>query len=213
MMNVPLRVKGSWVQSTDRLNLICLIFLSLCFERIYMSKHKTPLTELERKGLEAHGLGRYIGQPSQLADAFRQGVSWALSEAKKESVDETECWICGEEYPCSDHGIPTHLRTMQREPVSAQEPIGYVRPKALELLEWGVRLGGERLSPRMDEEDGLIAPIYTTPPVAQRQWVGLTPDDIRLLEKENTVGGYHGDYCPTWDLIEAVEVKLKEKNS
>ncbi len=44
-----------------------------------MSNHKTPLTELERKGLEAHGLGRYIGKPSQLADAFRQGVAWALA--------------------------------------------------------------------------------------------------------------------------------------
>jgi hypothetical protein len=52
-----------------------------------------------------------------------------------------------------------------------------------------------------------------TVPNVQRQWVGLTPDDIRLLEKENTVGGLHGDYCPTWDLIEAVEAKLREKNS
>jgi hypothetical protein len=51
-------------------------------------------------------------------------------------------------------------------------------------------------------------------PVAKpHKWVGLTPDDIRLLEKENTVGGLHGDYCPTWDLIEAVEAKLREKNS
>ena len=50
-------------------------------------------------------------------------------------------------------------------------------------------------------------------PAAQRQWVGLTPDDIRQLEKENTVGGLHGDYCPTWDLIELVEAKLKEKNT
>jgi len=50
-------------------------------------------------------------------------------------------------------------------------------------------------------------------PVAPKPWVGLTPDDIRQLEKENTVEGYFGDYCPTWDLIEAVETKLKEKNT
>lgn len=31
-----------------------------------MSNHKTPLTEIEREGLIAHGLGRYIGKPSQL---------------------------------------------------------------------------------------------------------------------------------------------------
>jgi hypothetical protein len=55
-----------------------------------------------------------------------------------------------------------------------------------------------------------------TPPAVQpkqQEWVGLTPDDIRLLEKENTVEGYHGDYCPAWDLIEAVEARLKEKNT
>jgi hypothetical protein len=66
---------------------------------------------------------------------------------------------------------------------------------------------------------GEAVPLYTTPPnvatppAAQRQWVGLTPDDIRQLEKENTVGGLDGDYCPTWDLIESVEAKLKEKNT
>ena len=58
----------------------------------------------------------------------------------------------------------------------------------------------------------LYTQLYTSPP-PQRTWVGLTDDDIRQLEKETTVGGYHGDYCPTWDLIEATEAKLKEKNT
>ncbi len=43
-----------------------------------MSAHKTPLSDLERDGLIAHGLGRHIGKPSQAADFFRQGVNWAL---------------------------------------------------------------------------------------------------------------------------------------
>jgi len=50
-------------------------------------------------------------------------------------------------------------------------------------------------------------------PAAHRTWVGLTPDEYRQLEKETTVCGLHGDYCPTWDLIESVEAKLKEKNA
>lgn len=41
-----------------------------------MSMHKIPLTELEELGLRAHGLD--IGTPSQLSDAFRQGVAWTL---------------------------------------------------------------------------------------------------------------------------------------
>jgi hypothetical protein len=47
----------------------------------------------------------------------------------------------------------------------------------------------------------------------KREFVGLTPDEYRQLEKETTVNGYNGDYCPAWDLIEAVEAKLKEKNA
>lgn len=41
-----------------------------------MSMHKKPLTFLEEQGLRAHHLP--IGTPSQLADAFRHGVAWAL---------------------------------------------------------------------------------------------------------------------------------------
>lgn len=44
-----------------------------------MSMHKTPLTEIERAGLQAHGLD--IGTPSQLSDVFRQGVAWAQDYA------------------------------------------------------------------------------------------------------------------------------------
>lgn len=43
-----------------------------------MSMHKKPLTRLEEDGLRAHGL--FIGTPSQLSDAFRQGVAWALAQ-------------------------------------------------------------------------------------------------------------------------------------
>ena len=53
-----------------------------------MSNHKTPVTELERKGLVAHGLGRCIGKPSQLADVFRQGVAWALLKQDKPDARE-----------------------------------------------------------------------------------------------------------------------------
>jgi hypothetical protein len=44
-----------------------------------MSMHKIPLTNLELSGLRAHGLD--VGKPSQLSDAFRQGVKWVLENA------------------------------------------------------------------------------------------------------------------------------------
>ena len=48
-----------------------------------MSMHKTPLTPTEDAGLRAHGLQRGIGRPSQLADAFRQGVAWGITAERE----------------------------------------------------------------------------------------------------------------------------------
>ena len=47
-----------------------------------MSMHRIPLTDTEREGLKAHGLGRDIGKPSQLADCFRQGVKWGQGQER-----------------------------------------------------------------------------------------------------------------------------------
>ena len=44
--------------------------------------HKIPLTKIEREGLINHGLP--VGKPSQLSDAFRHGVKWALDNAVPE---------------------------------------------------------------------------------------------------------------------------------
>lgn len=69
-----------------------------------MSLHKKPLSELEREGLEAHGLD--IGKPSQLSDVFRLGVAWALrqeSETKAQAVDEA--------YLNGARGFREHLAT------------------------------------------------------------------------------------------------------
>lgn len=62
-----------------------------------MSNHKTPLTKLEKDGLIAHGLGRHIGKPSQLADVFRQGVAWALAHhpaPTQQPLTVTGCSYC-----------------------------------------------------------------------------------------------------------------------
>jgi hypothetical protein len=48
----------------------------------------------------------------------------------------------------------------------------------------------------------LLTPLYTTPPAAQRQWVGLTDEDLTLCESEEDVR-----------FVRAIEAKLKEKNA
>jgi hypothetical protein len=56
------------------------------------------------------------------------------------------------------------------------------------------------------EEGGYTVPLYTTPPAAQRQWVGLTDADIRPLCSQSWVV----DTVKQWAVI--IEAKLKEKN-
>lgn len=51
-----------------------------------MSMHKIPLTDMEYNGLIAHGLD--IHKPSQLSDAFRQGVVWATSQQDYDLLEE-----------------------------------------------------------------------------------------------------------------------------
>jgi hypothetical protein len=48
-------------------------------------------------------------------------------------------------------------------------------------------------------------PLYTTPPAAQRQWVGLTDEERTKIRREH--------YARTLPLMEAVEAKLHEKNT
>ena len=91
------------------------------------------------------------------------------------------------------------MRGAEQEPVA----IGWY------IEGYGAVLGAVRPNLRYEE----WRPFYAMRISPQRTWVGLTPDDFRQLEKETTVNGYNGDYCPTWDLIEAVEEKLKEKNT
>lgn len=53
-----------------------------------MSMQKIPLTPIEEAGLRAHGLG--IGTPSQLSDAFRQGVRYARAQQSSQGGEEVE---------------------------------------------------------------------------------------------------------------------------
>jgi hypothetical protein len=47
----------------------------------------------------------------------------------------------------------------------------------------------------------------TTPPAAQRQWVGLTPEEIDTVYRDMQPPVQH------WQLARAIEAKLKEKNT
>jgi hypothetical protein len=77
--------------------------------------------------------------------------------------------------------------------VEKQEPVAFIAPngdlrkttEAKDHWEWGAE----------------FTPLYTTPPAAQRQWVGLTDEEIDEWTPE------------IHSVIQAIEAKLKEKNT
>ena len=63
----------------------------------------------------------------------------------------------------------------------------------------------------MNPRYALVCPLYTTPPAAQRQWVGLTDKEMNQLWRDVVKWGdpSHDDV----DLMKAIENKLKERNT
>lgn len=86
-----------------------------------MSMHKTPLTELERSGLVAHGL--VCDAPSQLSDAFRLGMAWsqraALSQEPNAATAKKAQW------PRLINGAQEPAQAAEQE--LSDEPIYYMR--------------------------------------------------------------------------------------
>ena len=96
-------------------------------------------------------------------------------------------------------------------PEEAHKPTAWVYPEALEAFRQGkpwtaYGLSGEGYS----GSDGIKRiPIYTTPPAAQRQWVGLSEEEIDKLK-------HLIDWTATWShgrFAYEIEQLLKEKNA
>jgi len=58
-----------------------------------------------------------------------------------------------------------------------------------------------------DWAEGPVTPLYTTPPAAQRQWVGLTQQDINIAFDDTQEGGGFDEFA------RAIEAKLRSKNN
>ena len=96
-----------------------------------------------------------------------------------------------------------------------QEPIGYLFQHEetgltmvvdVQQVEWGF----EKNNPRHQK----IGPVYTTPPAAQRQWVGLTDEEVNKIVEAHTTDDHGYDiWCDGRSAARAIEAKLKEKNT
>jgi hypothetical protein len=119
-------------------------------------------------------------------EAMKQALE-ALLEINELSKGENA--IC---LPAEIDGAMDALRTAIAE-AEKQEPVAFIAPngdlrkttEAKDHWEWGAE----------------FTPLYTTPPAAQRQWVGLTDEEIDEWTPE------------IHSVIQAIEAKLKEKNT
>lgn len=85
------------------------------------------------------------------------------------------------------------------QPAPVQEPVAWLSRRYVDNFPVS---GYETAQPT---EYGAF-PVYTTPPAAQRQWVGLTDDEVSSLMRK------FPDHL-TWGIARAIEAKLEEKNT
>ena len=88
----------------------------------------------------------------------------------------------------------TALRTAI-EAAEKQEPFGYFQ-YSMSMDAW---------VQNRDSNKGVA--FYTTPPTAQRQWIGLTQQDIDVAFDDTQEGGGFNEFAY------AIEQRLKEKNT
>jgi hypothetical protein len=115
-----------------------------------------------------------------------QTLDWLAEQHKSQ---------CNEDRPVQEwiRGMKSMLPAPVQTPVACVQDLDEVKRKHL-VYEKG-----------MDWKD----PLYTTPHAAQRQWVGLSDEQIDKLFGD-------GPYVPAMllrDVARAIEAKLKEKNS
>jgi hypothetical protein len=120
-------------------------------------------------------------------------VAWRV----KNFYENAEGWFYADWHP--DGLIPQIAELLYTTPPATpvQEPSGFFRHEDV-----------------CGDEVGPATPYYLTPPAAQRQWVGLTDEEVYPLANEHLhyqMEGY--EVSGIYNLAQAIETKLKEKNT
>jgi hypothetical protein len=144
-----------------------------------------------------------------LLKAAKQALE-ALENAKSHDIENL--------FKFDDEIIPLRQAI---EDAEKQEPVGYMDKTKFKLLSEGDSVTTTITSHRPFTDD---VPLYTTPPTAQRQWVGLTDEEIMQAERLASIRHLKHRYSirgqqitPAddfqWHYARAIEEALKRKNT
>ena len=111
---------------------------------------------------------------------------------------------------CPDYVPPAQPAPVQQEPEywDVIDPAGNIVASETDAIRGWARIAGS-YKPTVEgllgfHDQGWRVLPKVTPPAAQRQWVGLTDNEIALI---------HADYPHPQGFARAIEAKLKEKNT
>jgi hypothetical protein len=123
----------------------------------------------------------------------------------------TKTWLDGEKVVTQEI---SESEVYKQEPVAWRYDQAKYRTNDLRGRQWAFNVFSQT-RPYIDEMVQNVTPLYTTPPAAQRTWVGLTDEEVQeIMEKTvatcSELDDFTGDTARlTWKNCEA---KLREKN-